>query len=95
MQTSFRSAPAILGFVDRAFETPEARAGLSFAGSEVKHVAHKTGEPGRVDVWPLVTPRDAEEDPAWDSPVDARPPDTPMIRLAETVAEAIAGWIGR
>ncbi|MEO1330087.1 MAG: double-strand break repair helicase AddA [Pseudomonadota bacterium] len=95
METSFRSTPAILEFVDRVFAPEEARAGLLFGDrTAVAHRAFRAGQPGRVELWPLVTPRDAGPAPAWDEPIDAPPADDPARRLAGLVARQIADWVG-
>ncbi|MEL6980260.1 MAG: UvrD-helicase domain-containing protein, partial [Pseudomonadota bacterium] len=100
MATSFRSTPAVLGFVDRVFASAEARRGLSFgpdaasgAPASVRHRAFRSAAPGQVDLWPLLEPAETGEEPPWDEPVDAPPPDDPKARLARLVAEEIVGWI--
>ena len=97
MGVSFRSTPAVLGFVDRVFAPAEARRGLSFGqGAEdrpVRHTAFRAGKPGMVELWPVLTPAEKAKEPPWDAPVDAPPPDDPKARLARAVAQQIADWI--
>ncbi|MEM9724415.1 MAG: UvrD-helicase domain-containing protein, partial [Pseudomonadota bacterium] len=99
MGVSFRSAPAVLRFVDRVFAPEEARRGLSFEangeGPVVRHTAHRAAAPGQVDLWPVLPAADKTEEPPWDAPVDAPAADDPRARLAELVADEIVGWIGR
>ena len=99
LETSFRSTPDILRYVDHVFAGPEARRGLVFgadaAEKEVSHTAFRAGQAGRIEVWPLVAEKKGEEPPAWDEPVDAPPPDDPKARLADLVAVQIAAWIGK
>jgi ATP-dependent helicase/nuclease subunit A len=99
LTTSYRSAPDILDFVDRVFADPEALAGLTAAGENLAglpptHLAHRTDH-GTVDLWPLEAGRESEEevDP-WD-PVDKPPALGGARLLADRLAEAIAGMVGR
>lgn len=94
LETSFRSAPAVLDFVDRVFAGSAAH-GLTVApDAPIRHVAHRRGDAGRVDLWPLV-PRVERPEPApWYAPVDTPPADDAKARLAGLVAKHIAGMIG-
>ena len=94
LETSFRSSPTVLDYVDQVFASEEAAQGLVFGASAVRHVAARRDE-GRVELWPLVTAKPKADPPPWDAPLDAPPPDNPTHRLAELVAETIHGWIGR
>ncbi len=95
LATSFRSAPAILAFVDRVFAPAAARRGLVFADEAVRHLAHRSGQPGVVELWPLLLRDGPGEAPPWDAPIDAPAADNPRAALADLVAETISGWIGR
>lgn len=95
MATSFRSTPAVLTFADQVFAPPEAQAGLVFGGGAVAHRAFRKDQSGLVELWPLVAAERGLEPPPWDEPVDAPPPDDPRARLAELIASAVRGWIGR
>ncbi len=97
LRTSYRSAPAILRFVDAVFEG-NAGAALTATGEPVRHVAHRQGAFGRVDLWPLIEPEEAGDQPEWWRPVDFVPASDARERLAVTVAEHIAallreGWL--
>ena len=54
MNISFRSVPAILNFVDRMFESEMDKKGVVAAEEDVKHSAHRHGEPGLVELWPII-----------------------------------------
>ncbi|MEM9098349.1 MAG: double-strand break repair helicase AddA, partial [Pseudomonadota bacterium] len=86
--TSFRSAPGILQFVDAVF-AGEAAAGVTFTGEPIEHRAHRTGDPARVDLWPLIAAEAGVERPHWKDPVDLPPPDHPKRRLARLLAGEI------
>ncbi|MFD1342633.1 double-strand break repair helicase AddA [Litorisediminicola beolgyonensis] len=85
LQHSFRSAATILSLVDRTFEGAE-DSGFS---PEERHVAFKSGLPGRVELWPVVEAPETPEEAEWYDPVD---------RLGEShetvvLARRIAAWI--
>ena len=91
---SFRSAPGVLDAVDRVFANPDAARGLGYDGSAVVHEAVRRGEAGRIEVWPTVTPEDRQEDAdPWLAPLDRVGQMNPRVRLAEKMADLIAGWI--
>ena len=93
LRTSYRSAPAILDFVDAVFQG-EAAAGLTASGDPVRHLAHRQGDFGRVDLWPLVEPEDAPPPSEWWRPVDHVPATDARERLAGVVADQIVSLLG-
>ena len=86
--TSYRSAPAILEFVDKVFQDDTAN-GLTVDGSKIAHNPHRKTDQGRVDLWPLVPMEEAPEPPDWWMPVDAAPGNSPKAKLAQMVAAEI------
>ncbi len=90
--TSRRSAPDILHFVDQVFAEPAARAGLTSRGLVIQHSAHRKDARGGITVSATLVPeKTAEIDPYL--PVDANQLASPVVRLADKVAEQIRGWI--
>lgn len=89
LEYSFRSSPAILRLVDETFGTrfPEA------VGGHMRHIAHKSAMPGRVDLWPLIAPEKTETDAEWENPVDLVAATHHHARLAAQIAEEIAGLL--
>ncbi len=83
MLHSFRSSPAILSAVDAVF-----------AAQAMEHRAFHEALPGRVDLWPLVEPVEAEDPADFDDPVDRVSPRDAVARLAEHIAAHVAGLIG-
>ena len=82
---SFRSSPAILGFVDAALRDLDAAA----LGAEIAHIAFQADLPGRVDLWPLI---EGEKDPVdknFEDPVDLIRPTHHAAQLAELIAAEI------
>ena len=90
--TSFRSAPAVLRFVDAVF-AGEAATGLTADGTRVLHSAHRAAEHGRVDLWPLVEAAKAPEASSWWEPVDTVPESDPRQRLASMLAAHVRRMI--
>ena len=92
LETSRRSVPEVLKFVDKVFESDAAREGLS--RDAVAHVAHRKTDKGRVEIWPTLKPvKEPERDAYRMRPVDVESRDSPVARLADQVAAQIAGWI--
>ena len=90
--TSRRSAPEILTFVDRVFESQAARAGLTVGGGEILHRAHRDTAKGGIEFWPALAPEEEEEIDYY-APVDRVQKESPVARLAGLVADKIAGWL--
>ncbi|WP_306118443.1 MULTISPECIES: double-strand break repair helicase AddA [unclassified Roseitalea] len=91
LQVSFRSTQAVLDAVDRVFDDPARRAGLSRDDRPVRHRALRRGAPGRVEVWERVDKQKAEGSGDWAEPVAAAA--EPSAILAQRIAETIAGWL--
>jgi ATP-dependent helicase/nuclease subunit A len=92
LRRSYRSAPAILAFVDAVFHGTGAD-GLTVTGGPVRHEAHRAEAYGRIDLWPLIEAEDPANPPEWWRPVDMIPPSDARERLAVLVAEHIAGLL--
>jgi len=61
LEVSFRSTEAVLQAVDAIFARDAARDGVALDGGIIRHVAHRVGQAGLVELWPPVTPE--PEDP--------------------------------
>lgn len=89
LDTSFRSTPEVLAFVDAAFEGPErTRALVGDIGDLTAHKAQRIGQPGAVDLWPLFEDDPAVEPDVWD-PVDQEPRTSGRKKLAAALASEI------
>ena len=96
LRTSRRSAPEILRFVDQTFADPAARDGLTSDNLEIEHEALRTEATGRVEFWPALKPSDASDPDPWNlRPVDLERSDSPIVRLAEQIADKIKDWLDR
>ncbi|WP_139412617.1 double-strand break repair helicase AddA [Bartonella mastomydis] len=88
---SFRSTADILKSVDLVFETPENYKGLSAENTKTVHEAIRVHSPGEVVIWDAISKEISEFPHDWHLSVDHL--DTPEVRLAEKIAETIAGWL--
>jgi ATP-dependent helicase/nuclease subunit A len=94
LQTSHRSAPEILAFVDETFADPAAREGLTFGDLPIKHAPFRTKAAGLVEFWPALKPSDKPDPDPWDlRPVDLEREDSPLAKLADQIADKIEGWL--
>ena len=89
LEFSFRSAPAVLQVVDRAFEASDHH-GL---GQDSHHKSFKSELPGRVDLLDPFLPVKSEK-PAWNDPLDRVSEADHRRKLAKSVALRIKGMIG-
>ncbi|MEO8241642.1 MAG: double-strand break repair helicase AddA [bacterium] len=89
LEHSFRSAPAILDFVDAALQ------GLDTAalGADVSHIAFRGMLPGRVDIWPLIEGDKDPVDKNFEDPVDLISSTHPAAVLAERIAGRIKAML--
>jgi ATP-dependent helicase/nuclease subunit A len=91
---SYRSVGAVLDAVDLVFQGGPAAQGVASPEHRLRHVPIRGGEPGVVEVWPVVQATDDDSDPTdlkqrQDSLV---PPDQ---RLARLIARHARGMIER
>lgn len=93
LTVSFRSTSTVLQCVDRVFEHPDARRGLTQSGDAPVHEPKRAGEAGLVEIWPTVKPEEREEPDHWAVPLDHESADSPRARLAATIADRIDGWL--
>ena len=90
--TSRRSAPEILRFVDTVFSGAAAREGLTFGDAPLRHEAHRIDAKGGIEVWPPLKPEETEQFDIY-RPVDATPPESPVVALAAKIADRIKIWL--
>jgi ATP-dependent helicase/nuclease subunit A len=97
LKVSFRSTAAVLTAVDTVFAAAGARDGLADPArgdpAVIEHLVHRKEVPGRVEVWPLLAPAEAEEETAWSPPVEQRFAVSPPARLARRIARVVRGWL--
>jgi ATP-dependent helicase/nuclease subunit A len=89
---SFRSTAAVLDAVDWVFGEEDASQGLGSVG-DVLHLPSRIGQPGTVELWPLVRGARSESDPA-DLDADPGLLSPPHERLARLIALHAKSLIG-
>jgi ATP-dependent helicase/nuclease subunit A len=93
LNVSFRSTPAVLDAVDWVFGEVEAARGVAEPGG-MTHLPSRKNEPGRVELWPLVSAPEAEIDTTnLEGPRGALA--LPHERLAHLIAVHAKSLIGR
>lgn len=90
---SYRSTPSVLAVVDRVFADPAARDGLFAADTEIRHLPHRRGQAGLVELWPPEAPQERPEREPWSPPLEQEPDDSPIQRLAARIAGLIRRWL--
>lgn len=92
---SFRSTRSVLGAVDKVFEAPQNRRGLSAAGEDVDHQSSRVGHPGITEVWEMIAAEKQDKSEDWTAPFDSTPESAPSARLARRIAHRISEMVGR
>ena len=93
LDISFRSTEAVLAAVDTVFAREEASVGVALDGAAIRHVAHRRGHAGRVELWPPVEPDPLEQPMPWQVSDAQRRVRDPSSRLAAVIAAQIRRWL--
>ncbi len=93
LSLSFRSVWTVLNLVDDVFASIEARNGLVHDDKPIRHQSSRDGQAGLIELWPTLSPAEATDDNPWDAPVDQLSQKSPVVRLAERIAETISSWL--
>ena len=88
LNVSFRSAAPVLALVDAVFADPAAAQGVEAAGTLV-HIADRAGHAGSVELWPLAPPPEEAAAEPWTVPER----NLGSISAPQRLAEALADWI--
>ena len=59
----------------------------------IQHQAHRKGQEGRVELWPLEFSLRSEQQTTWVLPLEQKEYDEPSKRLAQKIAMKIKGWL--
>ncbi len=90
LDVSFRSTVPVLALVDAVFADTATTPGVT-STREQPHVAHRLGEAGRVELWPLApVPEDAVAEP-WPAPSR----NSGLVSAPQLLANELAAWIAR
>lgn len=93
LETSFRSTQSVLRLVDQVFASDTARQALG--RMEVRHISHRAGQAGLVELWPLIALEKQKERDFWTTPNQKMAAQSPSVLLAEQIATEIRGWLDR
>ncbi len=92
MTLSFRTVEPLLRAVDRIFADAGRTPGLTAAKEEIRHIAHRAGHAGLIEIWPTEKPDNVDRPEPW-APLDDESASSPVARLATRVAVTIQGWL--
>jgi ATP-dependent helicase/nuclease subunit A len=93
LETSFRSTDAVLQAVDAVFAQASALEGVALDSLPIRHLPHRAGHSGRVEIWPLLETPPDEKPAGWTLPIEPRAAAEPQARLAAAIATTIRGWL--
>lgn len=93
LDTSFRSTETVLAAVDAVFACGPAREGLVFSESDISHQAHRKGQAGRVEVWPLVEVEAQPRPSPWDRLEEVDYAVSAQQKMARILAAEIGEWL--
>ena len=94
LNVSFRSTAAILDAVDWVFATDAAASGVASSGEQLWHLPSRVGQPGRVELWPVVAAEKSETD-TTDYDAKTSTFAAPHERLAKLIAVHAKSLIGK
>ena len=95
LDISFRSTEPVLRAVDAIFAGANAQDGVALDGGGIRHVAHRAGQSGLVELWPPVAPEKDDCDDDGALPIARRRLDEPRARLASAIAATIRRWLNK
>lgn len=87
---SFRTVSPVLEAVDRVFADKARTPGVTPA----PHAATRAGHAGLVEIWDTEKHDDATPADVW-SPLEDHTTETPVVRVANRIADTIKDWIAR
>ena len=93
LDLSFRSTEAVLHAVDAVFARDAAKDGVVGPDESVHHEAHRKGQAGLVEIWPIAEPEDGAEVSPWALPISRPAPPVPRLCVARAIARRIRDWI--
>lgn len=94
MNVSFRSAQPVLDMVNLLLENKQARSGVLMADEKATHFAHRQGEAGRVEIWPLEeAPEKLEEPDPWNMADNLQAQLPAVVKISTKIAERISNML--
>ena len=92
LNLSFRSVEPLLAAVDRVFAAADRTPGVTAGGEAIRHVAHRSGQAGVVEIWETEKSENGEAAEPW-SPLEEASGQPSHVRLAARIALTIRGWL--
>jgi ATP-dependent helicase/nuclease subunit A len=92
LNMSFRSVEPLLAAVDAVFGDGLRTPGLTTSQTPIRHVAHRAGHAGLIEIWPTETRDEPQLCEPW-SPLSETTSTVPVVRLATRIAQTIEGWL--
>ncbi|MBY0354926.1 MAG: double-strand break repair helicase AddA [Rickettsiales bacterium] len=93
LNVSFRTVPCVLEVVDATFSKPGMLSPIDHDHRHaIQHVAYRTDQPGRVELWPVIVPQKKTRD-AWSLPEHEQSPYDATHALAQRIARTIRQWL--
>lgn len=90
---SYRSAEAVLRFVDTVCALPEVASAIATDGVPEKHILHHAQAAGVVKLYPPIARAERESAPPLTMPVEYRVTRSAAQLLAEEIARTVHGWL--
>ncbi len=91
LETSFRSTPTVLDFVDAVFHGADRAQGLG--DTPLRHISWKHHDAGRVELWPLFTTPAPDKGDHWEPARGVRSNRKAPAILAGHMAQTIRDWL--
>lgn len=91
-ETSYRSAPEILEFIDHVASRQDVRESLTAQSMTVSHSAYRKNVSGLIELWPFEKARRQDTGDLWLLP-NEQTSASPREALAHKIATKISGWM--
>ncbi len=93
LDISFRSTKSVLSVVDAVFRDPSLNKAVG--GADIRHISHRAGQEGRVELWPVFESAKKEQRDFWDPPVNLYSQESGSSQMARHTAKNIRNWLNR
>ena len=94
LNISFRSTQAVLDLVNLLLQNQQASSGILHQGEKAIHLPYRTGEAGRIEIWPLEKQEKNQDAEDWQLPLLQENAPSASVRLAKKIATRIQQMIG-
>jgi ATP-dependent helicase/nuclease subunit A len=92
LNLSFRAVEPLLAAVDGIFADQARTPGVTSSATPIRHVAHRAGHAGLIEIWPTEKSEQAKPTEPW-SPLAEASASSPVVRLAGRIAQTVRGWL--